>query len=310
MQASSYVSGGSRQGLSLLIITGLLWGTIGIATRGVYELSDANALTVGFFRLAFAAPALLIACWHVHRKADSQTFLLVPRRDLGLMLLMGLAMALYQASYFAAIAQVGVTIAVLVALCTAPVMVALLSVVLLNERLTLIVLLALLCALGGTALLVSQPAETAMQQVNLSGVLLALGAGLSYAVVTVCSRVLATRYHPLQTTAMAFGAGALMLLPFALSAGLVLDYPLAGWALLLHLGLVPTALGYLLFLWGLRSVTATVASIITMIEPLTSSVLAWLLFHEQLESRGWLGAFLLLGAMAILLWQPADRRAA
>ena len=75
----------------------------------------------------------------------------------------------------------------------------------------------------------------------------------------------------------------------------------AGWLLLLHLGLVPTALAYILFLRGLRHVPAGVASIITLLESLTSALLAWLLFGEWLSPLSLLGAFLLIAAMLLLL---------
>ncbi len=60
----------------------------------------------------------------------------VARRDLVLMMLIGVMMALYQVCYFGAIAKVGVAIAVLVTLCTAPVLVAVLSLWLFGEKLT------------------------------------------------------------------------------------------------------------------------------------------------------------------------------
>lgn len=286
----------SHRGLLFITLAAVSWGTVGIASKALYQISDTNALSIGFFRLAFAVPALWWASWHIL----GAHALRVARPDLKWMGLIGVAMALYQVFYFAAIAQVGVTIAVLVALCTAPVMVALLSSVLLREHITRPVLMALAGALAGTTLLVGLPEDVAAQRRTIMGVLLALGAALSYSVVTICSRVLAGRYHPLQPITLGFGFGAMVLLPFALATGLVVRYPVAGWALLLHLGLVPTALGYVLFLAGMRHTTATVASIITLLEPLTSAVLAWLIFDERLGPLGLIGAMLLLGALAML----------
>lgn len=305
MQAVTYSAADARRGLLFIIMTALLWGTVGVASRAIYEMADTNALSIGFFRLAFAAPVLLLACWRM----VGRRMVLVVRRDLRLMLVMGLAMALYQVCYFGAVERLGVTISVLVAICTAPVMVALLSSLLLGERLTLRVLLALACALVGTVLLVGQPDASAVQPVSAGGVLLALGAGGSYAVVALCSRALAGNYHPLQSISIAFSLGALLLLPFALltGGGLVLAYPPQGWLLLLYLGLLPTVLGYLLFVWGLRTTTATVASIATLLEPLTSALLAWLIFREQPGPQGLQGAALLLVALSLLLWRPAPR---
>ena len=98
---------------------------------------------------------------------------------------------------------------------------------------------------------------------------------------------------------------ALVLLPSGRS--LAVGFGLLAAALLLYLGLVPTALAYVLFLTGMRSITATVASIATLIEPLTSTVLAWLLFDEQLGPLGLFGAALLLGAIG-LLYRGESRR--
>jgi DME family drug/metabolite transporter len=188
-------------------------------------------------------------------------------------------------------------------------MIALLSALLLRERLTGTVLLALGCALAGTAMLVwVGPTAEGGRRETLAGVLLALGSAFGYTVLTLCSRALAGRYHPLQPITIGFLAGALLLLPFALATGFVISYPAGGWALLLYLGLVPTALAYVLFLSGIRQITATVASIVTLVEPLTSTMLAWLLFGERLGPLGVFGAALLLGAIG-LLYRGESRRA-
>lgn len=75
---------------------------------------------------------------------------------------------------------------------------------------------------------------------------------------------------------------------------------MGGWALLLYLGLVPTALAYGLFFLEMRGATATVASVGALAEPLTSSVLAMLAFGERLGTPGIQGATLLIGAMLFL----------
>ncbi len=309
MHATAFQPARARSGLLLIILTAVLWGTVGVAGRAVNELSATNALSIAFFRLALAVPVLLLACWSLL----GRNFWRIEGRGLRLMLLLGAAMACYQATFFGAVLQLGVTIAVLIALCTAPVLVALLSALLLRERLAGRVLLALLLALGGTLLLVGSPgsseARLAGQQINLLGVLLALGAGLSYAAVTLFSRTLAGRYHPLQSLSVGMSGGALLLLPFVLANGLTLSYALPVWLLLLYMGVIPTALAYLLFVSGMRTTTATVASITTLIEPLTGAVLAWIIFRETLGVWGLLGAALQLTAMALLLWKPSSSSA-
>ncbi len=294
----------ARQGLLQIVLAAVLWGTVGITTKSLYGLSDTTALSIGFFRLAISAPVLFAACWYT---LGARAFR-IPPRDLVYMMLIGVAIALYQVCYFAAIARLGVAIAVLITLCTAPVMVALISALLLRERLGRVVLLALLCAICGTVLLVwVGPDASGVAHDTLPGILLALSSAFGYTIITLCSRTLAGRYHPLQPITVGFGAGALMLLPFALVTGMVVAYPALGWGLLLYMGLVPTALAYGFFLAGMRHTTATVATIATLIEPLTSTTLAWLLLGERLGPLGLLGGALLLGAIG-LLYRHSTRR--
>jgi DME family drug/metabolite transporter len=131
-------------------------------------------------------------------------------------------------------------------------------------------------------------------------VALALGSALGYALVALSGRAVAGRYHPLQINAIAFAAGAVALLPAAALTGLVVTYPPVGWALLLYLGLVPSALAYGLFLTGMRTTPATVASVLTLVEPLTATILAAALFGERLGPLGLLGGALLVGAILTL----------
>jgi DME family drug/metabolite transporter len=161
-------------------------------------------------------------------------------------------------------------------------------------------------ALAGVCLLVQLPDGGGEGSAAL-GVALALGSALGYAVMTLCGRTLAGRYHPLQPLTLAVGVGALALLPAALATGLTLSYPPLGWALLLYLGVGPTALAYALFLLGMRSTTAVGASVVTLVEPLTAAVLAWLLFGERLGPLGLVGAALLLGAVILLTSGKTER---
>lgn len=286
---------GSTRGVWLIISAAVCWGTVGPATQSLYALTPTNALSIGFFRLAFALPLLALACWRLLGRRS----LALPRRDLLVIVALGALVALYQALYFAAIARAGVAVAALVTLCLAPVIVALVSAGVLREQLTRVTLLALGLALLGTALLIDmRPAGDSAAL--LVGVLLALGSAAGYALITLCGRTLAGRCHPLQTTTVGFATAAALLLPFALGSGFVIDYPAMGWGLLVYLGCVPTALAYALFLRGMHTTSATAASTITLLEPLTATLLAVALFHERLGPLGVVGAALLLGAVVIL----------
>lgn len=287
---------GSLRGIGLIIIAAVLWGTVGVSTQALYQISTTDPLSIGFFRLALAALPLSIAAWRIVGPGAWR----IPLPDLALMALIGAMLGLYQACFFAAIRATGVTLASLVTLCTAPVLVAAISVGLGRERMTRTIGLALAVALSGTALLVGIYPGAVLPQASLIGVTFAFGSAFGYAVLAVAGRQLADRYHPIQVNAVAFTVGALLLLALALPGGLAVSYPTEGWLLLGYLGLIPSALAYGLFLSGMRTTGATVASIITLLEPLTATLLAAILFGERLGSLGLVGALLLLGAIGML----------
>ena len=105
--------------------------------------------------------------------------------------------------------------------------------------------------------------------------------------------------------AAAFGLGAVVLLP-----ALVLSGP--GWllhadgvALALFLGVIPTALAYVLFARGLRRLSASETATLTLAEPLTAGVLGAVVLAEPvtgLSAAG--GACVLAGLLALAVPRP------
>jgi drug/metabolite transporter, DME family len=290
----------SRRGFLFIVSASVSWGTVGVVNQALYSFGGTNALSLTFLRLAIATPLFLLASWISLGRRLFQ----IKRRDLSTMMLMGSMIAISQVCYVAAISSAGVSVSTLIAICAAPLLIALLSVLLTQERLTAMTVIALVAALIGTILLVVTRPHSGGGNVSLFGALLALLSACGYAGFVFCGRLLTSSYHPLQISSVSFGTGALLLLACTLSTRLVLVYPAGGWLLLLYLGCVPTALGYGLFQIGIRSLSATVASIVTMCEPFTAALLAWILFHEELGPFGLLGAGFLIGAMAIVMLVP------
>lgn len=294
-------SGAERgRGLVLFSLAAVLWGTAGISSKFLIAVEPVAAPSIALYRLAFSVPVLMLVGWRML----GIDLVRVARRDLAVMLLLAVSAAGYQLFYFAAVARAGVAVATLVALCSAPVLLALLGGLFFGERLNRRIAVALATTVGGTVLLVGVPAgagadATARMDV-VAGIFLACGSALSYAVFTASSRRLARRYHAVQLICLGFGGGALVLIPAALAAGFSVPETASAWGILLYLSLVPTALAYVLFFKGMREVTATVAGMLTLIEPLTATLLAWGLLGERLGPSGLAGAALLISGLLLL----------
>lgn len=289
-------------GFLFVALSAIIFGTIGVATKGVFNVSETNALSITLWRALIALPALLgIGLLVLRGKLFS-----IQRRDLRLMIFAGLLMAMYQAAFVVAVQAVNVTIATLVTLCTVPVWAALVSGIVLRERLHRNIFFAMGCAIVGVVLLVGlQPIENLGTNVAL-GISMALLTAVSSASFQVCGRVLSKNYHPLQSLTIFSIVATVALLPVTLFNGFQINYPPVGWLLLAHLGIGISVVAYIFLLLGLERTPATIATIIGLLEPLTGTILAVLIFNEQLGATGLFGAMLLLAAM-VLVWRTNAR---
>jgi DME family drug/metabolite transporter len=286
-------------GFWLVASAAVIWGTIGIATQAIYNLDNTNSLFLNLGRLLVATPILLVVCWRVVGRHMFQ----IRRRDAGIMALSGTFLAISQAAYFAAILHAGVTIPTLLSMCVSPLVVTVASVLLKLETLTQRKLISLICAILGSVLLVGLDALAATsgeQSGLLLGTLLSMVSAVGYGAMIICGRFLAGSYHPLQVNTVMFSAGSLVLLGANLAVGIDPVQHTQSWLLIVYLGLVPTALAYWLLQMGLRSVSATTASILSMLDPLVTAVLAWALFSELLAPISIVGAGLLLLSILLL----------
>jgi DME family drug/metabolite transporter len=124
---------------------------------------------------------------------------------------------------------------------------------------------------------------------------MAVGSALGYAMVTLAGAGVPTG---IPVTLVGFAGGALLLTPVALIVGLRFTTEPVALGVLLYLGLVPSALAYTLFFTGLRTVPGAVASIVTLLEPLTATALATTFLDEQLSPGALAGGLLVLAAVA------------
>ncbi|MEU4407480.1 EamA family transporter [Streptosporangium sp. NPDC023963] len=294
-----------RRGLLYVSIAATAWGTGGAAGALLHQAGGLGPVAVSFWRFAAGAAVLLLArCLFGlgrPRPAGPLTTLRparLARRGpvLGRVLVTGVAMAVYQTAYFAAIAESGLAVATVVTIGATPVLVAAGGRLLLGEHLGAAGLGAVTIALTGLAVLTLGDGWAAF---SAAGVGWALLSAAGYAGVTLLNR--ASADEPYATATGGFVVGGLCLLPVAWAQGLLPSGdPLASWAVVAYLGTVPTALAYGLFFTGLAAVRATTAAVISLVEPVGAAVLGILLLGERLTPATACGSVLLLGAVALL----------
>lgn len=212
----------------------------------------------------------------------------------------------YQPLFFLGTRENGVAIGTVVALGSAPIATGIVDAVRLRRAPSARWMLATAVALAGVVLVSGVTGGTVALAPG--GLLASMGAGMSYALYTVCGKALIERgWDSTRVMGTVFGVAALASLPVLVVSGTSWLATPNGLALALWLGIVTTTAAYLLFGWGLARLSAVTVSTLTLAEPLAATLLGLLVLHEQLTAVATLGLALIAVGLAVVS-APARRR--
>ena len=293
-------------GVAAVVIAAAVWGTTGTATHfapGVPAVVF-GAVTFGLGGLALAATG---GRGVARALADRST-----RR----WVLVGAgSLVVYAVAFYAGLADAGVALGTTVAIGSSPVFAGLVEWAADGRRVT--VRWGVATAVSTAGMVVVTLARPAGPAVAVGpGLVWALLAGLTYAVYSwaVSSGVRAVPDGPSGAAGTGrgvvgavFGLAAVPLVVLAVVVGGAHLAVVGDWPVFLYLALVPTALGHSLYAVGLRSVRASVATLLSLLEPVVAAVLAVLVVGEHLGVVGWAGIALVVVGLA-LLGLPERRR--
>jgi DME family drug/metabolite transporter len=277
-----------------LILASILWGTTGTAAS--FFPSNVGSLAVGSATMGVGG-ALLFAVsarrsWTALRDAAARRWLIVGAAGV----------VVYPLTFYAAMNLAGVAIGNVVALGSGPIFAAILEWAWERRRPTRRWLFCTLAAIVGITLLALGGSGGARPPGSVvAGVLLGLAAGAAYALYAYASSRAIGAGHPSRgVMGGMFGLGAIPLLAvLSVTGAPLLQSPLTvGIAAYLAVG--PMAVAYLLFGIGIGAIRTSVATTITLIEPVVATVLAVVIVGERLGPVGWIGLALILAAVTVL----------
>ena len=262
-----------RKGILLVAAAAILWSSGGIGIKGVVD----PPLKVAFYRSIFAGIALLVLfgrdVWGRRRWTSSATF--------------AVAIVSYTATLITfVVATKWTTAANAIFLQYAGVVwVLLFSPIVTREPMRLKDVIAIAAAMAGMALFFVGKFEAR----GMAGNLMALLSSVFFAALILTLR----RENHAAEAAVTWGniSVAAVMLPFV-ATNLSLTPQSLG--ILLFLGLIQIGLAYVLFVRGLRYVTATQASLTGMLEPIANPLWVFLLLGEKPS------AFAIAGAVVVL----------
>ena len=274
-----------RRALTAAHVAAMLFGLTGIF--GALIHADASAVTCG--RAAFACIALALFARFQQRSLLRG----LTRRQLGILLLSGVVLALHWVTFFIAVKIGGVAIATL-GFASFPAFIALFDVLVFGERIGARDT-ALLALVSGGLILVT-PAFNLGDQGTL-GLLWAVASGFSFALLATINRRAGGAMDAIQVAFWQNAVVALVMLPFGWSS--LWQMAWADWTYLALLGVFCTGLAQVLFVSSLRQLDARRAALIIALEPVYAIACAWWLFGQQPMPHMLAGALLIMAAIVL-----------
>jgi DME family drug/metabolite transporter len=292
MSHSCFVS--ARSGALSVLTAAVLWGTTGTAST----LAPAGARPAAIGSTGLAIGGLLL--FLTRRRGSSPAAFSGPQR--WLLALGAVAVAGYPLTFYPAVARCGVAVATVIALGSAPAFAGLLAWLTGQGRPAPRWTAATLAAVAGCAVLITGPliaGHAGTVPLSAMGIVLAMLAGLSYAVYSLIGgRLIAGGHSARHVVGSMFGGAALLVLPVLAADGTRWLGTVRGAGVAVHLALFTTFLAYRLFGRGLRGISAQLATTLTLAESVVATALGVALHGERLPAVSWAGMAILAAGLA------------
>ena len=296
----------TEQRFRLILPFSLLIAILAVSTASIFirfaQMDGAPSLVIAALRLTFATLLLTPIAFTRHR-AELKS---LSRNQITLGVVSGLFLAVHFATWISSLEYTSVASSV-VFVSTGPLWVALLSPMLLNEKLTRAAIVGLaLALLGGTVIGLSDACviQSGIQCPELSQVMqgramwgnfLALAGAWAVTGYLIIGRKLRSGMSLIPYIFLVYGMAAIALLIIMLAAGqspFGYETKTYGWIFLL--AAVPQLIGHSTYNWALRYLPAAFVAVTTLGEPIGSAILAFFVLSETPSISTIIGGILIL----------------
>ncbi len=281
---------------ALVIVAGVLWGTIGIFIRR-FNAVGLGSLEISEIRCVFSAVIVTVITLCI-----DPALMKIRLKDIWCFLGTGvLSILFFNYCYFRTIQASSMAVAATL-LYTAPVFVMLLSMPLFGEKITGRKIVSLELAVGGCVLV--SGVLTGGGNLTWQGILLGIGAGVGYALYSIFGRYALLRgYHSMTITAYTFifaAVGGAFLCDFSVIGNACgeMGFGLVGLSALY--AVVTTVAPYLCYTVGLTGMDNSKASVMASIEPVTAAIIGFAVFDEVPDLPVVIGILMVLAAVVLL----------
>ncbi|MCJ8006630.1 DMT family transporter [Lederbergia wuyishanensis] len=278
----------------MVMVAALLWGAIAIFIKKLtyYGFTEMEIVTIRvFFAFLWLLPIVIFM--------ENKRKLIIQLKHIWYFIGTGLcSIVFFNWAYFKAINMMSISLAVML-LYTAPAFVAILSAIILKERLMKKKLIAVFTTIVGCTIIALAGKEVGGDW-NTLGFVIGLCSGLGYALYTIFGKIALRDYDSFIITFYTFFVSSITLLPFFPFWKKAQSLPLEAWLFMTGLGLFPTVIAYLLYTYGLKGIESSTASILATVEPVSAVLIGITIFNENLFIGQMIGAVFILSSILII----------
>jgi drug/metabolite transporter (DMT)-like permease len=301
---------------ALLLLMSVIWGTNYAIIKHAFAEIDAqafNAVRMIVASTIFVATMVAIRRWPSEPAAEGSlasvfyTPSAMARRDVISLIGLGIVgQSLYQYWFVGGLARTSVANAALM-LAATPVLIAIMSAALGEERITRTHWFGALLSLAGIYTVVG--AGVHLGGATWVGDLMMFGAVCCWAIYTLGSRPLMTRHSPLAVTGISMAIGTALYIPavFPHIRAVAWDRVTPGtWIAVVYSALFALCLSYTIWYAAVRQIGSARTSVYSNLVPLVAMAAAALFLHEPLGLRKMMGAAAVLTGVALTRVRPIN----
>ncbi|GEM_PF-1448369 len=307
MSENVKVEKSTKLGAIIVFFAGILLGTYPVFAKLAY-IGGVNNVTLLFLRFTGAAIVVWSYLWLSKKwgrnSGDTGHNKVQPFIGLKLFILGAIVYGCMSGLNLIGITRVSASLSCLL-LCTYPVYVTIITIIMGRETMDRVKGIALIIALLGVYFLLNVDYET----VDLMGIICALGSALCFTAYVIIGDRLMEGLNPIETNAYVMsGCAFVYALGGLFTKQISFNFAPVSWWYILGIIMLATTLALIMFWVGIQILGPSKGSIIAMVEPLATVVIARFVFTELLLPVQIMGAVLILGGIFILQYPWPEKK--
>ena len=296
----------------MMLVTVMIWGLNFVAVKLV--LREFSPMAFIGLRFTMATAVMWLFLWQRTRGPNSNESVGVLRRDVLLIIGLGLlGHTVYQLLFVYGMSLTTAANSSLL-LATAPIWVAMLGYLLHIERISRVTWYGILLSFCGILILIlGGGGRVDLGGATMLGDILLLGCAIVWAVHTTASKPLLARYSPLKMTSWAMLAGTIPLVIISIPAVREQDWAAitpVGWIAFLFSTLLSVVVGYLIWYTSVQRVGNARTAVYSNLTPVFAIIFAWIILDSTLKPLQLVGGAVVLAGLILTRRGRGGQRAA